>query len=167
MAAAISMEASMNVFDLSEELPLSPAVSAEAESVELLNRRVIEAFATRLADRRITKKQLAERMGLDKSEVSRLLRGESNLTARKFGRVLWALEYAYDIVLHDTQKDKTNQKPTQFRVSFKTADFLDGTVGNAAAHKKKAVFRKPVASPQARAPIARTSAPEVHFVGSE
>lgn len=106
----------MTVFDMETELSIDPAQAAEADSLALLNRRIIEAFASRLSERSVTKKQLAERMGLNKSDVSRLLRGDVNLTARKLGRVLWALEYDFDLILRDLAKDKRNHEAV---VSFK------------------------------------------------
>lgn len=103
----------MTVFDMEQELPMDGGDLAEADSIELINRRVIQAMAYRIKSRQITKKQLAERMGINKSEVSRLLRGNTNLTARKLGRLLWALDYDFDLLLCDVSKARYNSDPFQ------------------------------------------------------
>ena len=83
------------------ELDLDPKSSAGADSIDLVNRRVLAALRTRLRERKITQKELAAKLGIDKSTISRLLRGNQNITARTLGELFWALDFAYDISLLD------------------------------------------------------------------
>ncbi|NQY61963.1 helix-turn-helix domain-containing protein [Cognatishimia sp.] len=93
------------------ELDLDPKSSAGADSIDLVNRRVLAALRTRLRERKITQKELAAKLGIDKSTISRLLRGNQNITARTLGELFWALDFAYDISLLDLDVQHANTLP--------------------------------------------------------
>jgi Helix-turn-helix len=62
---------------------------AGAEHISTVSRQLIAAFVRKSRADKITKAALAEKLGLDKSTVGRMLRGNSNLTLRT-NRVFFA-----------------------------------------------------------------------------
>jgi DNA-binding Xre family transcriptional regulator len=79
-----------------------------AAGVDIVNRRVIGALIKRLADKSITKGQLAEKLDIHRSQVSKLLRGDQNLTARTIGEILGALDFDFDVCLEDRRSSNGN-----------------------------------------------------------
>ena len=63
-----------------------------AEHIVNVNREIVAAFVNRCKNDGITKAKIAERMGVDRSVVTRMLRGNSNLTLRTIGELCAALD---------------------------------------------------------------------------
>lgn len=74
-------------FDISEQ------ELAGAQNITAASRRLIAAFVAKCRSEKLTKAKLAERLGLNKSQVSRLLRGDANMTLRTEGELYWAMGY--------------------------------------------------------------------------
>jgi DNA-binding Xre family transcriptional regulator len=63
-----------------------------------------ETWRTRLAaalKEKITKVELARRLDLDKASVTRMLRGNANLTVRSIGELCWAMGVRPDFIVRD------------------------------------------------------------------
>jgi transcriptional regulator with XRE-family HTH domain len=74
---------------------------AGAEHVMRVGRRLVAAFVRKAREEHITKAELARRLDLDKASVSRMLRGNANLTLRSVGELCWALGVSPDQISED------------------------------------------------------------------
>lgn len=90
------------------EFDISPKDAAGVFAVDRVNESVLRAVGARLKSSKITKSEIAKRLGVDKSTVSRLLRGNQNITARSLGELLWALDFDFDLVLRDLLEQRHN-----------------------------------------------------------
>jgi len=94
----------MTVFSLD----MDQKESDGADGIDVVNRRVLEVVFKKTKSGSITKAELARRLGVDRSTVSRLLRGNQNLTARSIGEILGALECSFDLVVTDHEEQNSN-----------------------------------------------------------
>lgn len=94
------------------EFDISQKDLAGAQFISKVGRRLISAFVKRMRDEKITKKQLADLLEVDKSTVSRMLRGDANLTARTIGEISWALDIMPDLSLSFPDDDRSNIRIT-------------------------------------------------------
>lgn len=83
------------------EFDVSEKDAAGSEHISKVSRQLIAAFVRKSRAERITKAALADKLGLDKSTVGRMLRGNSNLTLRSVGELCWALNVQPDFVCKD------------------------------------------------------------------
>lgn len=90
------------------ELGIDERESAGADAIDIVNRRILAILMKRLKAKKITKAKLADKLELHKSDVSRLLRGNQNLTSRKIGEILWALDCDFDIAIRDLTENAGN-----------------------------------------------------------
>lgn len=65
---------------------------AGAEHITDVNREIVSAFVRHCKDNGITKSMLADRLGVNKSVVTKMLSGKSNLTLRSVGELCWAID---------------------------------------------------------------------------
>ncbi len=79
----------MELFDLG----VSERDAAGGDAIDTINRAVINALVQRIKERSMTKSGLAKKLECNRAAVSRLLRGNQNLTARTIGEILWALDF--------------------------------------------------------------------------
>ena len=107
------------------ELDIEPKDAAGAFAVDKVNRFLIGAILSRVKEKQITKSELAHRLKVDKSSISRLLRGNQNLTSRSLGEILWALEYDFDLELINQRSQHTNTPNT-----FNSTSELAKATGN-------------------------------------
>lgn len=90
-------------------LDISPVEADGADAIDAVNRRLLHLVNGRIRDKKTTKTEIAKRLGVNKSTVSRMLRGNQNLTIRTLGELLGAIDYSLtDIVAEDRQKDGQN-----------------------------------------------------------
>jgi transcriptional regulator with XRE-family HTH domain len=94
----------MSVFSLD----IDPKDSDGADGIDVVNRRILEVVAKKTSNGLITKSELARRLGVDRSTVSRLLRGNQNLTARSIGEILGAMDCTFDLVVTDHEVQNSN-----------------------------------------------------------
>ncbi|MCU1622073.1 MAG: helix-turn-helix protein [Frankiales bacterium] len=66
---------------------------------ELLYGEVSDNFEALLQDLKISKKELAGRLGVSQGRVSQILSGEENLTLRTVGALAWALGLRANVTL--------------------------------------------------------------------
>ncbi|WP_210115127.1 helix-turn-helix domain-containing protein [Roseovarius aestuariivivens] len=103
------------------------------------NRKLIAAFLSEAHASGLTKAELARRIGVDRSVITKILRGKSNLTERSIGELAWALGYDAELQL------KKCEYGDNFRVTKeqKGQIFLTASSANA-AHQGKGT--KPAAA---------------------
>ncbi|MBY5973001.1 helix-turn-helix domain-containing protein [Ferrimonas balearica] len=85
---------------MSFELEISEKELAASAFMARLNRKLIATFVEQARTRKLTKQQIADALGIDKSQVSRALRGDANLTERRIGELLWAMGVDGDLGIH-------------------------------------------------------------------
>lgn len=90
-----------------------------ASAIFKLNRFLHSLLKRRMDEEKMTKAKLAVEMGLDKSTVSRMLRGNQNLTFRTFGEILGALDFDFDL----TEKDLKYPSGNSLSAARRQKDF--------------------------------------------
>lgn len=90
-------------FDISEK------DLAGAQFISKASRRLIAAFVQKIDKEQLTKQQIAVLLDVDKSTVSRMLRGNSNLTLRTIGELAWAMDLDPDLALKPFDERMVNQ----------------------------------------------------------
>ena len=93
-------------FDISEK------DLAGAQFISKASRRLIAAFVQKMRTEKLTKQQIADLLEVDKSTVSRMLRGNSNLTLRTIGELAWAMDVDPDLALQPFDGKPANQPAT-------------------------------------------------------
>jgi predicted XRE-type DNA-binding protein len=114
---------------------------AGAQFISKASRRLIAAFVQKMRTEKLTKQQIAELLDVDKSTVSRMLRGNSNLTLRTIGELAWAMDLDPDLALKPFDERMVNQ-PMSVAISVvhsgtvRPANRIPGTVilSNAGIH---------------------------------
>lgn len=76
---------------MSFKLTLSLKDRATGRFMSRVHRALAKVVAEAKAEKGLSQQQIAEAMGVDKSVVSRILNGESNLTLKTIGDISWAL----------------------------------------------------------------------------
>lgn len=71
------------------------------------SRSLIAAFVQKMRDDRLTKQKIAELLQVDRSTISAMFRGNSNLSLRTIGELAWALDLDPDLVLRPYDKAPT------------------------------------------------------------
>lgn len=85
-----------------------------SDAIFKVNRWLLKLFAKRMRDEGMNRKKLADLLEVDKSTVSRLLRGNQNLTSRSIGEICGALGFDFDLVEQDLHCPKRNHIVTVF-----------------------------------------------------
>lgn len=84
---------------MSYELNIDPKRRAAGRFIGSVRKELIGAALDEKTNNRVTQQTIANRLGVNKSVISRLLRGESNLTLRTIAELAWALGYVPRLVL--------------------------------------------------------------------
>ena len=92
--------------------------------VSKASRRLIAAFVQKMRDENLTKQRIADLLEVDKSTVSRMLRGNSNLTLRTIGELAWAMDLDPDLALQPFADAPSNHK-TGAVISVKYVETTD------------------------------------------
>ncbi|KAJ03293.1 helix-turn-helix domain-containing protein [Sulfitobacter mediterraneus] len=77
---------------MSFELDIDPIDNEAADFLNRLHIELFQAFVQAKKNKGVTQRQVAEIMGVDKSQVSRILRGSGNPTARTISDFAFALD---------------------------------------------------------------------------
>jgi transcriptional regulator with XRE-family HTH domain len=77
---------------MSFELDINPIDNEAADFLNRLHIELFQAFVQAKKDKGVTQRQIAEIMGVDKSQISRILRGSGNPTARTISDFAFALD---------------------------------------------------------------------------
>lgn len=92
------------------DLDISDKDLAAALFMTKLNHQLMNDMARKQKSERLTKAEIAQRLGINKATVSRMLRGNSNLTERTIGELLWAMNVEWDITSRDLTPAGANHK---------------------------------------------------------
>jgi len=84
---------------MSYELKIDPKKRAASRFIGKVRKALISAAIEEKELSGISQKDIAEAIGVHKSAVSRMLKGESNLTLRSVGELAWALGWDPDFSL--------------------------------------------------------------------
>lgn len=84
---------------MSYELKIDPKKRAASRFIGKVRKALISAAIEEKELSGISQKEIAEAIGVHKSVVSRMLKGESNLTLRSVGELAWALGWDPDFTL--------------------------------------------------------------------
>lgn len=76
---------------MSFKLKLSAKDRATGRFMSRVHRALAKVVTEAKAEKGLTQQQIADAMGVDKSVVSRILNGESNLTLKTIGDISWVL----------------------------------------------------------------------------
>lgn len=99
-----------------------------AKGITRVNKFILRLLAKRMKEQKITRKELAARLQLDKSTVSRMLRGNQNLTSRTIGEICGALDFEFDLVERDLLYEGRNHTGKAPKiVSSMNSDVLPAT----------------------------------------
>lgn len=103
------------------EFDISPKDAAAAYFMERNHRVLLEAALRAKKTKKISQREIAEMIGVNKSVISRALKGHNNLTERTIGELCWALGVEPKLVLEEivTSNDRANETPVDLNVSLK------------------------------------------------
>jgi plasmid maintenance system antidote protein VapI len=90
------------------EFDVSEKEIAGAEHVSRVGRLLVAAFVRKCRNEGITKKALADRLGVDKSVISRMLSGHANLTLKSVGELVWALDHDIEVAVAPVFDEQAN-----------------------------------------------------------
>ena len=74
-----------------------------------VNRALMTAAITAKREKGLTQSQIADRMGVDKPTLSRIINGRGNLTLKTIGEVCWALGLRADITFSEIQHEGSDR----------------------------------------------------------
>jgi transcriptional regulator with XRE-family HTH domain len=90
------------------EFDLSQKEMDGADAIYKVNNFILSLLAQRMKEQGMTKKKLADILEVDKSTISRMLRGNQNLTARSLGEICGALDFDFSLVAKDLTRSGSN-----------------------------------------------------------
>lgn len=76
--------------------------------VAQINRELIRAAIQQKQDSGITRREIASRLGVDRSYITKVLSGKANLTARTVGEFLWALGWEPQFSVRRSAESNSN-----------------------------------------------------------
>jgi len=77
---------------MSFKFKLSAKDRASARFIDQVQRELARAIVNAKVEKGMSQKQIADKLGVNKSHISRMLNGNPNLTLRTLAEVSWALE---------------------------------------------------------------------------
>jgi DNA-binding phage protein len=96
---------------MSYELKISPRDRAGSRLVHSVHKQLVLAALDQKAETGVSQQQIAEKLGVNRSVINRLLRGTGNLTLRTLGEVAWALGLEVVVTLRKRQSGGVNANP--------------------------------------------------------
>lgn len=97
---------------------IEPKDAASAIFMGRNHRALVAAFVRAKKLHGITQQQVAERMGVNKSVVSRALRGRNNLTERTLAELCWAIGVEPQLVLTEQNEHGANELDREFHIEI-------------------------------------------------
>lgn len=76
---------------MSYELKIDPKTRAAGRFIGQVRKSLVLAAIDEKTETGISQREIASRLGVNRSVINRLLRGESNLTLRSVAEIAWAL----------------------------------------------------------------------------
>ena len=90
---------------------VSPRDRAGGRLVHSVHKQLVLAAMDEKAAAGVSQQEIAEKLGVNRSVVNRLLRGTGNLTIRTLGEVAWALGLEVVVTLKKRQSGEVNANP--------------------------------------------------------
>lgn len=84
---------------MSYELKIDPKKRAASRFIGKVRKALIMAALDEKAATGVNQQKLAAALGVNRSVINRMLKGESNLTLRSVGELAWALGYEPEITM--------------------------------------------------------------------
>lgn len=78
---------------MSFKLQMSPRDKASARFIAAVQKAIVEIALAEKEKTKITQQEIAKRLGVNRSVINRMLKGEANLTLRSVAEFAWALGY--------------------------------------------------------------------------
>lgn len=94
---------------MSYELKIDPKKRAGSRFIGKVRKALISAAVDEKAASGINQQQLADALGVNRSVITRMLKGEGNLTLRSVGEIAWALGWDPDFTLRRKSAPISNQ----------------------------------------------------------
>lgn len=79
-----------------------------ADAIFKVNRFLLSLLEKRMREQGMTRKKLADILEIDKSTISKVLRGNQNVTARTIGEICGALEFDFDLIERDLHRSNSS-----------------------------------------------------------
>lgn len=90
---------------MSFSLKISAKDQATGRFKSRVNRALVKAVVKAKKHRNVTQSQIADKMGVDKSTLSRIINGRGNLTLKTIGDISWVLGLRPDITFTEVQHE--------------------------------------------------------------
>lgn len=90
-----------------------PKDRAGNRAISMVSRELIKAAILEKKRSNITQKEIAERLDVDKSQITKILSGKSNLTLRTMGEFLYALGWEFEFKTKRRPDFQHNQPKTE------------------------------------------------------
>ncbi len=84
---------------MSYELKIDPKSRAAGRFIGQVRKALVTAALDEKKETGVSQQQIASRLGVNRSVINRLLRGEANLTLRSVAEIAWALGWEPDFTL--------------------------------------------------------------------
>jgi transcriptional regulator with XRE-family HTH domain len=88
---------------MSFELKINPKDRVAGRFIGSVRKALLKAAITEKEHNGITQQSIAEKLGVNRSVINRLLRGDTNLTLRSVAEIAWALGFEPVFELHKIQ----------------------------------------------------------------
>jgi plasmid maintenance system antidote protein VapI len=85
---------------MSYELKISPKKRAASRFIGKVRKALVSAAIDTKKDSGLTQQQLALALGVNRSAITRMLKGEGNLTLRSVGELAWAMGWEPDFTMN-------------------------------------------------------------------
>lgn len=92
---------------MSYELKIKPKDRASGRFIGRVRKNLIDALIEEKKLSGINQQKLASALGVNRSVINRMLKGEANLTIRSIGEIAWAMGWEPELVL--TRKNKVGE----------------------------------------------------------
>lgn len=92
-----------------------------ARFISRVRNELVDAFLTEKNERGLTQNEIAERLGVSPSMISRQLSGEANLTLRSVAELAWAMGYdniAFKLEKAERDRRRNYKSAAKHAVSF-------------------------------------------------
>ena len=139
---------------MSFSLKISAKDQATGRFKSRVNWAMVMAVVKAKKRRNVTQSQIADKMGVDKSTLSRIINGQGNLTLKTIGDISWALGLRPDITFTEVQHegmDRANHPAMRAELTRKSDELPRSSQLN-----KVTITSSPAADrPQASSPKGR------------
>ena len=112
---------------MSFEINLDPKRKVFSRFLSNIHDQLYSAFEKRRVAENMTKTELAEKIGVHKSLITRKFNGTSNLTAESMAYLAWALDHYPELKLTPLE-DLNNNQPTYLEVYSGTSQLEQANI---------------------------------------